>query len=406
MSKSRNLKWGLIALGVVAAIPLFVLGLWAFMTITARPIHPKAAEVRSTVGAAPPAEWAAAVSQGQDAARAEITRQNLPGLSIAVGIDGNLVWAEGLGWADVENRVPVTPDVRFRMGTASKVFTSAAAGLLIEEGKLNLDAEIQTYVPAFPKKPWPVTVRQVMAHTAGIRKGEGDEEPLLHRRCKRPVDGIQEFAGADLLFEPGTRYHYSNYGWIVVSAAIESAANQPFAEFVRDRVLDPLALKDTRTEAAAEPVPAEALPYFPRFAADPRYGPQDPEQFDASCFSGSAAFITTPSDLVRFVTALGAGTLLKPATVQLLQTSQRLTSGQETGYGLGWDLETVDLLGTPTQVVGHDGEIMGGPVMSLMTFPDRHLTVAVMSNTSYADTPAIALKIAQIFAAQKKPASR
>ena len=98
--------------------------------------------------------------------------------------------------------------------------------------------------------------------------------------------------------------------------------------------------------------------------------------------------------------AINGGTLLQPATVQLLQTSQRLTSGEETGYGLGWDLETVALAGEPTRMVGHDGESLGGMVASLMTFPEHGIVVAVTSNISYADTFALAVKIAQAFAEQ------
>jgi CubicO group peptidase (beta-lactamase class C family) len=116
-----------------------------------------------------------------------LKEQNLPALSVAVGIDGDLVWAEGFGWADLENRVPVTPDVRFRLGGASTVFTSAAAGLLIEDGRLKPDDEIQVYVPTFPKKQWPVTLRQLMGHVAGVRGDRGDEEPLSG--AARTTDG-------------------------------------------------------------------------------------------------------------------------------------------------------------------------------------------------------------------------
>jgi serine beta-lactamase-like protein LACTB len=121
-------------------------------------------------------------------------------------------------------------------------------------------------------------------------------------------------------------------------------------------------------------------------------------QIDYSCYAGSSAFLSTPSDLVRFSMALNSSKLLQPGTIQLLQTSQRLASGQETGYGLGWDLETVALLGEQTAVVGHDGESLGGTVASLMTF--RGIVVAVTSNISYADTPSLALTIAQAFAEQ------
>jgi CubicO group peptidase (beta-lactamase class C family) len=105
---------------------------------------------------------------------------------------------------------------------------------------------------------------------------------------------------------------------------------------------------------------------------------------------------------MRFAQALDGGRLLQPATIDLFFTNQRLRSGKETGYGLGWDLETVTLAGKPTPVVGHDGDILAGPVASLMVVRDRKLAVAVISNTSYADTPALALKVAEAFA---QPAS-
>ena len=152
---------------------------------------------------------------------------------MAVGVGGDIVWAEGFGWADLEKRVSVTPETRFRIGNASNALTSAAVGLLLEKGRLNLDDEIQIYVPAFPKKQWPVTLRQLMGHLAGVRNDAGDEEPLSER-CERTVDGLQRFAESPLLFEPGTRYRSSSYGWILVSAAVEAAADEPFFAFMRD----------------------------------------------------------------------------------------------------------------------------------------------------------------------------
>jgi CubicO group peptidase (beta-lactamase class C family) len=116
--------------------------------------------------------------------------------------------------------------------------------------------------------------------------------------------------------------------------------------------------------------------------------------------------VSTPSDLVRFAMAIKGGTLLQPATVQLLQTPQRTSSGQETGYGLGWDLETVTLAGQQTREVGHDGQALGGMVASLMTFPENGIVVSVTSNTSYADTFDLALKIAQAFAEQERSPAR
>ena len=119
---------------------------------------------------------------------------------------------------------------------------------------------------------------------------------------------------------------------------------------------------------------------------------------DYSCYAGSSVFLSTPSDLVRFGMAINSGKLLQPGTVQLLQASQRLASGEETGYGLGWDLEIAELSGEHARLVGHDGESLGGMVASFMTFPEHGIVVSVMSNISYADTYSLAVKLAEAFA--------
>lgn len=387
-----------VGIGLVVAA---VLGGFVYMSLTATPIHPSAQELSSVArSTAPPGKWADAVAQGQQIVRASVIEQNLPGISVAVGVGGDIVWAEGFGWADVENKVPVVPHTAFPIGTASTVLTSAAVGVLLEKGQLNLDEVIQVRVPEFPDKKQPVTLRHVMGHLAGIRGDGGDEGPFRSEHCDRTIEGLRLFADAPLRSEPGAEYRFSNYGWILVSAAVEAAAQQPFATFMQKQVLDPLAMAGTSPEFVTEPTPDVALSYFPR-AGDPRYGIDGgPRRTDYSCYAGGAAFLSTPSDLVRFGMGINGGKLLKPATVELLQTSQRLPSGEETGYGLGWDLETVTLGGEQTTLAGHDGVWMGGPVASLMVFPRHGIVVAVTSNMAYADTFGIGVKVAQAFAAQ------
>ena len=404
--KSRTQTWLALMVVAVGLLLAAIVGLFAYMSATP-PLHTNPQDVPSVADSAPLPKWANAVEQGRQIARAGLIEHSLPGLSVAVGTGGDIVWAEGFGWADLENQVKVAPDTRFRIGTASQALTSAAVGLLLEKDRLKLDDKIQTYVPAFPEKQWPVTLRQLMGHVAGVRTDGGDEGPLLSVRCERTVEGLQHFAKDSLLFEPGTQYRDSSYGWILVSAAVEAAADQPFFSFMRKQIFEPLGMDDTRADSATEPIPNRATFYFPRFAADPRYGLHLMRQIDYSCYAGSSAFLSTPSDLVRFAMAIDSGKLLQPATVQLLQTSQRLPSGQETGYGLGWDLETVALAGTQTGLVGHDGESLGGMVASFMTFPEHGIVVSVTSNISYADTFSLASRIAQAFAEQgKSPARR
>ena len=420
MSKTRTEIWvALIVIGLGGLVAAIV-GLFAYMSLTATPLHPDATQVSSVTRTAPLAKWANAVERGGQIMRAELTQQNLPGLSVAVGVDGDIVWAEGFGWADLHKRLPVTPDSRFRVTDASKALTSVAVGRLLEKKKLQLDDEIQVHVPEFPKKQWPVTLRHLMAQTAGVRTDGGDEAPLanaidddggVNRRCERTIEGLQmdNFAQRDLLFEPGTQYRPSSYGYVLVSAALEAAADEPFFSFMRTTVFEPLGMRDTTVDIATEAIPNRATFYFPRFAGDTRYGPQDAREGDHSCYAGAGAFLSTPSDLVRFGIAVsghlhqGSGAesakLLKPETVQLLQTPQKLPSGEETGYGLGWRVETLTLAGQPARMAGHGSkeDFIGGTTY-FMTFPERGIVVAVMTNISFADTKAIASKIAEAFA--------
>ena len=398
MAARRIETWLAVFVGLAALGLLAIAGLWVYMSATATPIHPNPQDVSSVTQSAPLAKWTDAIAEARQIARAHLVDHNLPGLSVAVGAAGDIVWAEGMGWADLEKHTPVAPGTRFRIGTASTPLTSAAAGVLLDQGRLDLDEPIETHVPDFPKKEWPVTLRQVMGHVAGLPNDGGDESELFSQHCDRPVDALPHFAGRSLRFEPGTQYRVSNYGFIVVSAAIESAADELFLTFMRKQIFEPLGMKDTEADSSNEASGDRATSYFPRFAGDPRYGPDLMRPLDFSCYAGSSVFVSTPSDLVRFALAINSGKLLKPATVQLLQTSQRLSSGGETGYGLGWDLETATIAGQQTRIVGHDGDLLGGIASSLITLPDQGIVVSVISNTSYADAYALAMKIADAFA--------
>jgi CubicO group peptidase (beta-lactamase class C family) len=420
---------GLLALMV--AIPVYL--------SAATPLHPEPQQVVSVVEQQPPVQWVNAIDRARQIVRAGVVAQNLPGLSVAVGIGGDVVWAEGFGWKDVTQRAAVTPHTRFRIGTASSMLTSAAVGVLLERGQLTLDEPIETHVPDVPATHWPVTLRQVMAHTAGLGTDGGNDGPLFRQRCERPVDALQYVANAPLLFEPGTQYRDSKYGWIVVSAAVEAAAGQPFLTFMRQQIFQPLGMEETDAQSTTEEnpehvgEPGEDAPpitlvrhlileplgivqpeppppgaarlatfYAPRSGSDPRGGVRVMRPHNLSCYAGAMAFLSTPSDLVRFGLAIDSGTLLQPSTVRLLQTPQRLTGGQETGYGLGWDLETVNLAGSPAAVVARDGESYGGRVMSFMSIRGRGIVVAVMSNVSHADTSALARRVADAFAQQAR----
>ena len=387
-------------LGLAAGV-LFAagLGIYSFLQTTTVRVHSDPQDVPSVTEWSPSPRWSGAIEQARQVARARLVAKNLPGLSVAVGVGGDIVWAEGFGWADIETRVPVAPGMRFRIGHASKTLTSAAVGLLLENKQLHLDDEIQIYVPAFPRKQWPITLRQLMGHTAGVRHYDDEKDYMPAAHCQRAAEGLTLFADDPLRFEPDTRYSYSTFGWMLVSAAVEAVAGESFFTFMDTRIFKPLGMTHTTPDSAAEPIAERATFYYPRFSGDPGFGPELATAVDYTCFAGAGGFLSTPSDLVRFGLAISNGTLLRRATVTKLHTKQLLVSGEETQYGLGWTLETFPVAGEPTLLASHASRTLLGGTTSFMTLPERGLAVAVMSNISFADTRSIAWDITAAFAA-------
>lgn len=394
MARIRVPTWLILIAGVVGLAVVGIVGTVVFVNVSSTPLHQSAKDVPSEMRSTPAVRWTGAVEQARQAVRAGIVEQNLPGVSVAVGVGDEIVWAEGFGWATIEGHVPVSPEMPFRIGHVSKALTSVGVGLLREHGKLHLDDEIQKYVPSFPQKPWPVTLRQLMGHMAGVhhyRDTEWGDKPSTH--CARAIGGVPAFANDPLLFEPETQYRYSTYGWVLVSAAVEAVAGEAFSEFMRTKVFEPLRMTETGTEGAVNARVDRVTSYYRG-----NLGRELTTSVDYSCFAGGGAFLSTPSDLVRFGMAMNRGSFLQADTVRLLQARQSLKTGEDTQYGLGWMLDTIELAGQRTPVAGHSSRTIEGASTSFLIFPERGIVVAVASNISFADARSIGVKIAEVFA--------
>jgi CubicO group peptidase (beta-lactamase class C family) len=300
----------------------------------------------------------------------------------------------------MEHRRPVTPRTRFRTGSVSKTMTAAAVALLYERGRMDLDAPIQTYVQAYPPKQWPVTPRQLLGDVAGVHRG--DSGPRGH--CANVDEALPVFAGDPLAFEPGTEYRFSTYGWILLSAAIEGAAKEPFASFMTREIFTPLGMDRTVLEGLDDD--ADVVSLFPGVRAD--IGVDDSPVADYGCFFGAGRFLSTPSDLARLgaamlttsatVSAGKAPAFLKPETIALFQTPLTLTSGASSGFALGWKVDSVPIAGAPVRVIRHRGAFRGG-ASSLSLFPDRGLVIAVtVSAWQSVDLDSYVLQVAEAFA--------
>ena len=365
----------------VAAAVAMVAGTVLYFAFTIEPVHTNPAAIPAAAAASAPSH-ATAIDEAKGLARALAVKDNLPGLSVAVAINGEIVWAEAFGYADADG-APVTPLTRFRLGALSKPLAATAAAILHDEGRLDLDAPVQRYVPAYPQKQWPLTTRQLLGDVAGVHRIRGDNNDAMpSAHCASVSDAVAMLATDQLLFEPGTQHRYSVWGWVLVSAAIEGAAREPFDRFMVRRVFEPLGL--TRTVIAETQAIDDVTSYSPRSVLAAQLGvKKGATPPDYSCVAGGGAFLSTPADLVRFATATMKPGLLKAQTIAALQTPTRLSSGASTTYALGWTVGSVQLAGTPTRIVSHRGSPKGGSV-SLLTFPDRGMAIAAAANVSNA----------------------
>ena len=300
-----------------------------------------------------------------------------PGLTLAVAVRGRVVWSGGCGYADRERGRRVARSTRFRIGSLSKPLTSAGLARLYEDDRLDLDAEVQRYVPDFPQKPWPITIRQLAGHLAGLRGNEASE--LVNRRRFGSIaEEVELFADDPLLHRPGTRFSYSNAGWVLLGAAIEGASGREFAEYMRTSVLRPLGLRATELDDAGRRIPNRARLY--EVTNDGRAAPAP--RHDVSIRWPSGGFVSTSQDVARFASAFVGGAFVGYGTAREFLTSQRTLDGRPTGYGLGWETHSSPL----GLLAGHTGNAVGGTA-ALLVHPDTGVAVALTTNLGYVTAP-------------------
>ena len=388
----------LAVLFVVVMVTVGAVVVWFAVTPPMGPIHPDAAQVPSTRADARTDTYADPIAEGSRLARRLAADGDLPGLSVAVAVDRDVVWAEGFGWVGVEERTPVTPTTRFRLGALSKPLTAVGAALLHDQGRLDLDAPVQQYVPAYPRQRWTVTTRHLLADVGGVHRIRGDNNDAMPtQHCSGSDEAVDLLSSDPLQFEPGTQHRYSIWGWVLVTAAVQGAAREPFARFMRREVFEPLGMTHTSLDesAADESAHPEIVPWT---VMRRRIGQEAATRPDYSCLGGGGAYVSTPSDLVRLGSAMLKPGLLEAGTIEMFSTPFRLASGAPTTYALGWTVGEARLAGEPTRVISHRGSPAAGSV-TLLTIPAHGLAVAVAANvTDASGVGQFALRVAEAFA--------
>jgi serine beta-lactamase-like protein LACTB len=330
-------------------------------------------------------------AQIEKAASSFMAANSVPGISAAVVQDGELVWSEGFGMADLENFVPATASTLFRLGSISKPITATAILQLSERGKLDLDAEVQRYCQAFPKKEWPITTRELLGHLGGIRHynpdGKGDIPDDSAKHFASMEESLQIFAGDALVAKPGTKFHYSTYGYTILGCVLEGAASEKYVDYVRENVFDPAGMEETRDDNFFAVVPHRSRWYH----KDKAGVVQNAGVLDSSYKIPGGGLISSTDDMARFEIAIMANKLLKPATRDLMWTPQKVTDGSQNDYALGWGTQKKYGLA----LVEHTGGQQGTST-SIILVPERRAGIVVLANMDNVDSAELSTAILKI----------
>ena len=315
------------------------------------------------------------VDEARKLVQSAMETEHYPGLSVAVSVDGEVIWSEAFGYADIENQVPITTDSKFRIGSISKPFTATAIAQLVADGKLDLDAPVQRYVPSFPEKKCTITTRQLGGHLAGIRHYVGNE--MMSDVYYPTVEsGLSIFSKDPLVHKHGSAYLYSSYGWNLISAVVEGASEINFLDYMQHNVFSVLGMGHTEADYEANEIDNRVSFYERGEDGMPELSPY----VDNSYKWAGGGFLSTPLDILIFANAYLGEDLFDEETKALLFTSQKTLEGKETGYGIGWSVSK-DKKGRT--LLGHTGGSVGGTSIFQMN-PEQNVVVALTINQSSA----------------------
>ncbi|WP_448100433.1 serine hydrolase domain-containing protein [Luteibacter jiangsuensis] len=307
-----------------------------------------------------------------------------PGASLLVVREGVPLVRRGYGFADLEHRVPASPQTDYRLASVSKQFTAAAVLLLAQGGKLSLDDRARKWLPELPPVADAITIAQLLSHQGGLIDYE-DVMPADTRVPLRDEDVLDLMAKTDrLYFAPGTSYRYSNGGYAMLALIVQKASGMPFQDFLRKRVFQPLGMNDTLAYVReGPPVPHRAFGYSEESGRWVRT-----DQSMTSSVLGDGGIYSSIDDMARWDAALYDDRLLSDASRAAAFTPKTRTDDPTIEYGYGWRI-TGDS-------VWHSGETIGFRNV-IVRYPKRHLTVILLTNRNDPEPYKTALAIARLY---------
>lgn len=324
-----------------------------------------------------------------EAVTSEMKEQGVVGCAIGVLRNNKIVYLNGYGLANREKKIPVTNDTVFNWASNSKPLAAFRAMQLVEQGKLDLDADVRKYVPEFPKSETPILVRHLLTHQSGLpHYTNGQVVPRLKRHSATelndPINSLDRFIDSPLLYKPGEKTSYSTYAYILLSAVIQRAGKEPFVTQIDQHIAKPLNLASLQTDLP-DAKSNWATGYEKSKRADDRViaGNDKAEYWK----HGGGAYKSNIEDFAKWAEALLNKKLMKTATYQLFFTPQKATDERSRTYGLGIRVDSGKVF-----CVHHNGK-QDEATSRLEVYPDEKFGIVVLANCDFADTTKIAEKI-------------
>jgi serine beta-lactamase-like protein LACTB, mitochondrial len=346
----------------------------------------------SVTSAAAVAQDSSLASSQIDAVKQAITafiaEEHAPGVSVAIVKDGKLAWTGAYGFSDLENSVPAKTSTMYRLASISKPITATAVMQLAEAGKLDLDAPVQKYCPAYPEKQWPITARELLGHLAGVRHYKQGDEWRSTQHYSSITESLDFFKEDPLDHEPGTKYQYSTFGFSLLGCAVEGASGMKFMDYLRERVFRPAGMEHIQTDDTFTIIPNRARGYRKTEKGEV----VNTWLADTSNKIPGGGMIATATDLADFAIATMNATLLSRATLEKIWSPQTTRDGQKTGSGLDWEIGQL----RGHQSVSHSGA-QPGTSTDLILLPQINAAVAVMVNMDEVRASALAETIMKDF---------
>ena len=320
-----------------------------------------------------------------DSLFAAYTGSDVPGASVVVIRDGKVIVRRAYGMADLERRVSAVPETDYRLASVSKQFTAMAVMLLAKDGKLRYDQPVRDFLPELPAATRAVTVRHVLNHTSGL----WDYEDLVPESRTTQLDDrdVLSLLGSkdSLYFSAGSEYRYSNSGYVLLGMIVSRVSGMTLPQFLRARIFEPLGMQASVAHVeGSDTVARRAFGYSPSGGTFVQT-----DQSVTSATLGDGGIYTNMDDMTRWDQALERNTLVDSATMRLATTPPQLPAGAATEYGFGWFIDRY----RGERRWRHTGETSGFR-NAILRFPERRLTIVILTNRSSGEPQAIAERIA------------